>query len=365
MRAPTDPLTPDPQTHRRDKVLAVWLLALAGMVLVMVVLGGLTRLTHSGLSMVDWRPITGWLPPLTEEAWRAVFDAYRQFPEYQELNAGMSLAEFKGIFWLEYIHRLWGRLIGVAFALPFIVFLARGWIGWRLAPRLVVVFALGAAQGVLGWYMVQSGLVDRPDVSQYRLAAHFGLALVILGALVWQAMALLAPEPAPLPARPPRLGALAVVGLVFLTALSGAFVAGTDAGFAYNTFPTMDGDWLPAELFALSPWWINLFEDIATVQFAHRVWALTTVIAVAVFWVMARCRGPTGRTRAALDVLGALAVAQPTLGVMTLVLYVPLSLAALHQAVAVLLLAAALWVAFEARPAAHTAAVGKLSARVS
>ncbi len=173
----------------------MWLFALAAMVFVMVVIGGLTRLTNSGLSMVEWRPVTGWLPPLSDAAWEATFRAYQATPEYRHVNAGMSVAEFKGIFWLEYIHRLWGRLIGVAFFVPFIFFLARGWLDRKLAPRLALVFVLGGLQGALGWFMVASGLVDRPDVSQYRLVAHFAAALIIYVALLWIGLGLVVRTP--------------------------------------------------------------------------------------------------------------------------------------------------------------------------
>ena len=174
-----------------ERTIGLWLLVIAGMVFAMVVLGGVTRLTESGLSMVEWRPVTGWLPPLTQEAWEQAFAAYQKFPEYHKVNAGMTLAAFKGIYWLEYLHRLWGRLIGLAFALPFLLFLAKGWINRRLGWKLFGVFVLGGLQGVLGWYMVKSGLIDRPDVSQYRLVAHLGLALLIYGYLLWLAFGLL------------------------------------------------------------------------------------------------------------------------------------------------------------------------------
>ena len=260
--------TGDRKAGFQQRAIGIWLLLIAGMVFAMVVLGGITRLTQSGLSMVEWRPVTGWLPPLTQDAWQQAFAAYQKFPEYEKLNSGMTLAEFKGIYWLEYLHRLWGRFIGLAFALPFLFFLARGWIDRRLGWKLFGVFALGGAQGALGWYMVKSGLVDRPDVSQYRLVAHLGLAMLIYGYLLWVAFGLLAPIAQPHRRRPgspaPRLGSH---GLVLVTVLAGGFVAGLDAGFAYNTFPLMDGELIPSQLFATTPSWRAFFEDVTTVQF--------------------------------------------------------------------------------------------------
>jgi len=338
------------ERRRRHRVMAIWLLLVAAMVFAMVVLGGVTRLTHSGLSMVDWRPVTGWLPPLSETEWERTFEAYRQFPEYQKENLGMTFREFQGIFWLEYLHRLWGRLIGVAFAVPLVVFAVRGWIDRRLAPKLVLMFILGGLQGVLGWYMVKSGLVDRPDVSQYRLTAHLGAALVIYGYIIWTAMELLAPEPLGAPRRRPWRFAAILVVLIFVTAMSGGFVAGLDAGLAYNTFPLMDGELIPDHLLALRPLYLNLFEDVTTVQFNHRVLAIATLAAVVLFWFAARRAPLPGRALRSVDVLVVAAVVQVALGIATLVMIVPVPLAATHQGGAVVLLTAALWAAFELRP---------------
>ena len=221
-----------------DRAIAAWLFTVAAMVLVMVSIGGITRLTGSGLSIVEWRPLMGFLPPLTEAEWTRVFTLYQTSPQYQDVNAGMTLAGFKTIFWWEYVHRLWGRLIGLVFLLPFLWFLVRRYIGWSLAPRLGLLFILGGAQGVLGWYMVRSGLIDIPEVSQYRLAAHLVLALALYVALLWTALQLRHPEPETTPDR--RLAgirALAITTfvLVTVTILSGAFVAGTDAGLIFNT----------------------------------------------------------------------------------------------------------------------------------
>ena len=329
-------LTPleEPDTH--DRLIAYWLLGVCLMVYVMLVLGGVTRLTHSGLSMVEWKPLSGWLPPMNEADWQALFDGYRQYPEYQKVNAGMTLAGFKEIFWLEFVHRLWGRVIGLAFALPALLFWARGWVrasrvaglGWRLWLLLV----LGGGQGLLGWYMVKSGLVDNPDVSQYRLTAHLGLAVVIMGYLLWVAMALLRRRDDP-PAA--GWGPALVAALVFLSMMSGGLVAGLDAGFAYNTFPLMDGGWLPELMWVYEPKYLNFLENIPTVQFTHRLLAMITLLAVLSLWWRRR-------RAAALDLLAGLAVAQVALGIATLLLVVPVALAAVHQAVAVAVFLAAL-----------------------
>jgi cytochrome c oxidase assembly protein subunit 15 len=340
----------DRETLRRHRIIATWLLIVAGMVFAMVILGGVTRLTHSGLSMVQWRPITGWLPPLSEIEWQAVFQAYRDSPEYQKVNVGMTLAGFKGIFWLEYLHRLWGRLIGAAFLLPFLVFLAKGWVDRRLGVKLLAMLVLGGLQGVLGWFMVKSGLIDRPDVSQYRLTAHLAAALIIYGYIVWVAFGLLSPVPEPLTPRRPWRAAAGLCALIFVTVLSGGFVAGLDAGFAYNTFPLMDGELIPEHLFDLSPVYLNFFEDVTTVQFTHRVLAVSTLTLVLLFWWRMRTADLAPRGRLAVNVLAIVAVGQVTLGITTLVMFVPVAFAALHQAVAVILLTVALWTAFELRP---------------
>jgi cytochrome c oxidase assembly protein subunit 15 len=342
--------------ERRYRIVGVWLFAVAAMVFVMVVIGGLTRLTESGLSMVEWRPVTGWLPPLSEEGWQETFQAYRATPEYQKVNAGMSLDEFKGIFWLEYVHRLWGRLIGLAFAVPLAFFLVRGWLDRRLAPRLVLLFVLGGLQGALGWFMVASGLIDRPDVSQYRLVAHFGAALLIYVALLWVALGLVVRTPPWNPSRRLARGVLALGALVVVTMLSGGFVAGTDAGYAYNSFPLMDGQLVPDGLLSMSPAYLNFFENITTVQFTHRVLAMATLAAVIVFWLSARSRPMPPRARLAVHGVLLAALTQVALGISTLVLVMPIALAALHQAVGVILLTMIVWSAFELRPLAQRAA---------
>ncbi len=336
--------------QRRNAVIAAWLFTVGFMVFAMVILGGVTRLTHSGLSMVEWRPVTGWLPPLGEGEWGAAFAKYREKPEYLKMNLGMTLPEFKAIFWFEYLHRLWGRLIGVAFFVPFVFFLARGWVDRTLAPKLAALFVLGGLQGVLGWYMVKSGLIDRPDVSQYRLTAHFGAALAILSYILWVALGLLRPDSLPLQetGEGPRARSLwrfsiAIAALVFITALSGGFVAGLDAGFVYNTFPLMDGKLIPDEIFTLDPLYLNFFEDIKTVQFDHRVLAETVAVLIALFWFRARNIPLVPGARRAVNALALAGLVQVGLGITTLLMVVPVPVASAHQAGAVVLLLTSLW----------------------
>ena len=311
----------------------------------MVVIGGVTRLTHSGLSITEWQPIVGTLPPLSAADWNDAFAKYQATPEYAQVNRGMTLDAFKEIFWWEYFHRLLGRAIGVFFLLPLVWFALRQRIPPGYVPRLCAIFALGALQGALGWYMVQSGLVDDPRVSQLRLTAHLGLAFVIFGAMFWTALSLLRSRPARIfpDARGLTWSARGLVALVFLMVLSGGLVAGIRAGFAYNTFPLMNGQWMPAEIMMIDPWYRNFYNNMATVQFVHRLLASLLAVAITVFWWRTRRRDMAGvRMRRAATLLLAMLAIQITLGVTTLLLVVPLSLAAAHQAGAVLLFATAL-----------------------
>jgi cytochrome c oxidase assembly protein subunit 15 len=318
-----------------------WLLVLCFMVFVMVVLGGLTRLTHSGLSMVEWQPHHV-LPPITAQEWGEAFEKYQQFPEYQKLNKGMSLDEFKGIFWLEYIHRLWGRAIGLVFLVPFIWFVASGRIDRRMAPKIGLIFVLGGLQGALGWYMVASGLVDRPNVSQYRLTAHLGAAFLIYGVMFWYALDMRRQQTASaasaITAGGLRRWTLILLALVTLTFLSGGFVAGLHAGFKFNTFPLMDGRLIPDHLlFPETPWLINLFEDEATVQFDHRVLAISTLCVSLFVWWRAVKANLRQNIRFAFHLVGAMALIQVALGITTLLMIVPVSIASIHQAGALVL----------------------------
>jgi cytochrome c oxidase assembly protein subunit 15 len=333
---------------RAGRPVAAWLFVCCAVVFAIVVVGGVTRLTHSGLSITEWQPIVGSLPPLSAADWDTAFAKYQLTPEYQQVNKGMALAEFQRIFWWEYFHRLLGRVVGVVFLVPFLWFLVRRKIPAGYGARLGLIFVLGAAQGALGWYMVQSGLVDDPRVSQFRLTAHLGLAFLIFAAMFWTALSLRG-SPAHAvrgtaragPAL--RYGSVAVAALVFVQVLSGGMVAGIHAGLAYNTFPLMNGAWVPAEILSLEPAWRNFFYNMATVQFDHRLLAWTLAFAVPVlWWNVARDTGLPRGARVGANLLLAMLAVQVALGVLTLVHGVPLPPAALHQAGALLLFAAAL-----------------------
>jgi cytochrome c oxidase assembly protein subunit 15 len=336
-----------------ERAIAAWLFACCLVIFAIVVVGGVTRLTRSGLSITEWQPIVGIVPPLSEADWQAAFDKYRQTPEYAQVNRGMSLDAFKGIFWWEYVHRLLGRLVGIVFIVPFAWFLVRRRIppgyGWKLAG----LFALGGLQGALGWFMVQSGLVDDPRVSQFRLTAHLGLAFVIFGAMLWVALSLRFPERARLEgeqAKAARRWAFGIVALVFAMVLTGGLVAGIRAGFAYNTFPLMQGALIPPEMFMLEPWWKNFFWNMATVQFDHRVgaWLLFLIVPIA-WWKLRRIPRLPSRARWGGNALLAMLAIQIALGIATLLLVVPIPLAALHQAGALLAFALAINVAHSLR----------------
>ena len=328
-----------------QKAIAIWLLVCCATIFGMIILGGVTRLTGSGLSMVQWEPIMGILPPLNQTEWQESFLLYQQFPEYQLKNFHMSLDDFKSIFWFEYGHRLLGRSIGMIFLLPFLFFLFKRKIEKALTPKLITMFVLGGLQGLMGWYMVKSGLVNDPHVSQYRLTAHLGLAIVIYDYMLWVALGLLYPK-INSDKHNPSLSRLALIisTVIFITALSGGFVAGTHAGFAFNTFPLMDGRLIPVGLFDLSPVWRNFFENIVTVQFDHRVLATLLFLLIPAFWFKAGKLElePLAKTGSHL-LLAALAL-QITLGISTLLLVVPVALAAAHQAGAIVLLTASLFV---------------------
>jgi cytochrome c oxidase assembly protein subunit 15 len=328
----------------RRRAVRVWLLAVAAMIFALVLVGGATRLTESGLSIVEWKPVTGTLPPLSAGDWEAEFEKYKSIPQYQQLNRGMSLDEFKTIYWWEWTHRLLGRLVGVVFLLPFLCFLWMGWVepGWRL--RLWTIFGLGAAQGAVGWWMVASGLAERVSVSQYRLAFHLTLACLILAATLWTAQRLL-PQPALFPDGTKRLRASAIglVVLVLCQIYLGALVAGLRAGLIYNTWPLIDGSFVPdaARLFVQDPWWRNLFENTLTVQFLHRTVAYLLWLA-AIIHAVNVARSLKSRPAVTLAAAFALAVTiQAVLGILTLLNAVPIGLALAHQAMAILVLALA------------------------
>jgi heme a synthase len=326
--------------HKR--AIRLWLYAVAVLVFAMVLVGGATRLTESGLSITEWKPVMGTLPPLSEAQWQDEFQKYQAIPQYRELNRGMTLDGFKTIYWWEWTHRLLGRTIGFAFLLPFLWFLWRGWVRPGLRGRLWFIFALGGLQGAVGWWMVASGLADRVEVSQYRLATHLLLACVIYVAMLWTAQGLTERPPIPVPARI-RTGAAVLLILVLLQIYLGALVAGLRAGYAYNTWPLIDGAFVPdaSRLFFDVPLWRNFFENTLTVQFDHRMLAYAIWIAAVVhaFGVTRTMKG--GPLAVSAIVLAAAVTLQAALGILTLLLVVPLPLALLHQAMAMLVLTAA------------------------
>lgn len=338
-------------SSRNRRLIAGWLFAICAMILVMTVLGGVTRLTGAGLSIMEWAPLGGILPPLSHAEWEKLFALYQQVPQYRLLHAGFGLDGFQRIFWIEWLHRLWGRLIGVAFLVPLVWFWASGRIERRLRPRLVLIFLLGGAQGAVGWFMVASGFfADSTSVSPYRLALHLALALMLYAALLWTALGLVQPN-----RRAAAGGALrALLGLscvlVALTIVAGSFVAGTHAGFEYNTFPLMEGRLVPANYARLAPFLRNLTENPVAVQFDHSLLATLTAVTTAFAAVLASVSRIPATARAAIMALGGLVGLQYSLGIATLVFVVPVPLAAAHQACAVLVLTASLVALHALRP---------------
>lgn len=333
-------------THAASRAVGGWLFGMCGLVFAMVVLGGATRLTGSGLSIMEWAPLHGALPPLTDAEWDRLYRLYQGIPQYELVNKGFGLEGFKRIFWLEWAHRLVGRLTGLAFAVPLAVFWWKGMVGRRLAGRLGLLLLLGGLQGAVGWFMVASGFqADRTAVSPYRLSVHLCLALLLYALLLWTALDQW--RGAVRRGPPIRSGPLAVLlpascALVGLTIVAGSFVAGLHAGLTYNTFPLMDGALVPPGYGTLRPWLLNLTENVAAVQFNHRLLATATLLLVGAT-VAAGLRGAApGGLRTALAALGAAVLAQYALGVATLLLVVPTGLGVLHQACAVLVLTAAL-----------------------
>jgi cytochrome c oxidase assembly protein subunit 15 len=329
---------------RNRQLVAGWLFCLAGMLLVMIVLGGVTRLSGSGLSIMEWAPLRGILPPLNHADWERLFRLYQETPQYTLVNQGFGLSGFKHIFWLEWVHRLWGRVMGMAFLGPLVWFWSTGRIEQRLRPWLLVLFALGALQGAVGWFMVESGFMpDATSVSPYRLVVHLALALVLYASIVWTGLTVLRPAPLRLPhLRPLRRLARAACVLLALTIVAGGFVAGTHAGFEYNTFPLMDGQLVPDGAARLEPFVRNLTENLATVQFDHRVLATIALLTAATTVAVGLTVSLPLMILLPLLALGLTVIVQYALGVATLLLVVPLGLAAAHQANAILALTAAL-----------------------
>jgi heme a synthase len=333
-------MTQSAETHAR--AIRLWLYAVAALVLAMVLVGGATRLTESGLSITEWRPVMGTLPPLSDAQWQSEFEKYQAIPQYRALNAGMSLDAFKTIYWWEWTHRLIGRTIGAAFLLPFLWFLWRGWIGPGLRGRLWVIFGLGALQGAVGWWMVASGLADRIEVSQYRLATHLVLACVIYVVLLWTAQRLDGQPITPVPARI-RAGAIGLLVLVLAQIYLGALVAGLRAGHIYNTWPLIDGALVPdpSRLFFDVPLWRNFFENTLTVQFDHRMVAYAIFAAGLLHAFDAGRSIKTGPVAAGAVVLAGAVTLQALLGIFALLMVVPIGLALMHQAMAMVVLTVA------------------------
>lgn len=329
---------------RHARTLRLWLGAVALLIVAMILVGGATRLTDSGLSITEWQPIMGVIPPLGDADWDKAFAAYQKIPEYTELKRGMSLDAFKTIFWWEWTHRFLGRLIGVAFFVPFVAFWIAGYIPRALLPRLIGLFVLGGLQGAVGWYMVKSGLVTRTDVSQYRLAAHFGVALVILGYTLWLMFGIGGGHtPRTRRSRSASWVASLVLALIFMQMLAGALVAGLDAGMGYNTWPLINGALVPSGLDAAQPWYLNPFENPLTVQFDHRMLGYTVVLAALCQAIWLTLKGAPQAMIGSASVLALFAVLQATLGVWTLLLAVPISLGLAHQAGAIALYVTALY----------------------
>lgn len=336
-----------------QRTIALWLFVCCATIFCMIMLGGVTRLTGSGLSMVDWAPIMGVVPPLNDTEWAEVFARYQQFPEYKIKNQAMDLEGFKSIYWFEYSHRILGRFIGILFFFPMVFFFIKGWVQPSLKPKLIGMFILGGAQGLLGWYMVKSGLVNNPHVSQYRLVAHLGLALFVYVYILWIGLSLFFQRDNVLTHHSFTIAlkrySLFVVLLVFIMILSGGFVAGLHAGHAYNTFPLMDGKLVPDGLFVLKPLWHNFFENIATVQFNHRLLATVVFVSILIFYGLAIRQNPPARIKIGLHLMLIMLFIQVSLGISTLLLSVPVALAASHQMGAVLLFTLVLYVAHQIR----------------
>jgi len=333
----------------RSRAVAIWLLVVAAFIFAMVVVGGATRLTGSGLSITEWKPVTGALPPMGDSAWQSEFARYQDIPQYKLLNRGMSLSEFKSIYWWEWGHRLLGRTVGLVFAIPFVVFLALRRIPRRLILRCFGLLALGGLQGLVGWWMVASGLSERVTVAPERLATHLGLALFLFVMVVWTALDAWAGKPRQESVTRWRIGALAFLGAVFLQCLLGALVAGTDAGFVFNDWPMMNGAVIPND-YAGSSLWQTLAHNQASVQFNHRIGAYLITLATIVLVALAmRTRALPNQARQMSYAVGGVVILQVVLGIATLVMVVPLWLGILHQAGAVVLLAVSTLFAWRVR----------------
>lgn len=330
---------------RHNNAIATWLFSVAGVVFLMIIVGAITRLTESGLSMVEWRPLIGFIPPLNDADWQKVFDLYKATPEFQKKNFWMGIDDFKQIFFWEWFHRVIGRLIGLVYALPFFYFLIRRQIPKGYVLKLFGLLLLGGAQGFMGWYMVQSGLIDRPSVSHYRLAAHLSLAFLILCLLVIYGLSLKGYKRTP--SRALHIHGWITLAFLIPTIFWGAFVAGLDAGLIYNEFPKMGDGLIPPEMWHLSPAWINLFENIPSVQFVHRWLAMTTALVILSLWAHAL---RTGKATGIFHTLAAIVCVQIILGILTLLSGVNIVLATAHQGGAAILLATTAICIFKTKP---------------
>lgn len=347
--SPVTPITAATTTNRKNNLeIAIWLLLCCTVIFAMITLGGVTRLTGSGLSMVEWAPIMGTIPPMNHAEWQEAFQLYQQYPEYKIKNFDMTLDGFQSIFWFEYSHRMLGRFIGIIFLLPFLYFLFRNKIEKTLMPKLITMFVLGGLQGLMGWYMVKSGLINDPHVSQYRLTAHLALAVIIYSYMMWVALGLIFPKSSSSAVTNEKKGGLKRLSVfttifIFIIILSGGFVAGTRAGFAFNTFPLMNGQLIPDGLFTLTPLWRNFFENIVAVQFNHRLLVTLLFINILIFWFKAGKAALQPLEKIGRHILLLALITQVTLGISTLLMVVPVSLAATHQAGAILLLTTAIF----------------------
>jgi heme a synthase len=331
-----------------NKVVTGWLMLVCIVIFAMIVVGGVTRLTHSGLSMVDWKPVMGFIPPVGDEQWQETFDAYKQYPEYQKVNKGMTLGEFKNIFYWEYGHRVLGRSIGLVFFVPFVVLFLLGRIEKSLVPKLLVALFLGGLQGLMGWYMVMSGLVDMPRVSHYRLAAHLVLALVILSYLFWIILDLQSTRKISVSHWFNSLCILAL-SIVSLQIIFGAFTAGLRAGLGFNTFPLMNGHIMAEAATMMTPFWLNFFENGAMVQFVHRWLGTFVLILVLLLFGLTVLGNMPRRLVAICGLLAGVTFAQFVIGVLTLINYVPVALASTHQGVACVVLLASVFLVYSVR----------------
>jgi len=339
--------------NKHDRQVATWLFFVATVIFFMIILGGATRLTHSGLSMVDWNPIMGVVPPLNEAEWTTTFERYKEFPEYQKINTGMSLDDFEASFDFEYFHRVLGRLIGLIFLLPFLFLWFRGAIRRSMLPQMFIMFILGGMQGLLGWYMVKSGLVNEPQVSQYRLTAHLMAAVIIYSYILWVAFGLLKKDTTEAidEVRVKLYGyAKMMTGLIVFMITTGGFVAGTKAGYAYNTFPLMGDKFVPEGMYTLQPFWLNWFENITAIQFNHRMIAYLLFLLVPLFCFAVRRLATSQRSRTAAHLLLAMLVVQISLGVATLLLHMPVAIAVSHQGGAIILLTLVLFITRDLKP---------------